>query len=305
MLWRSRASVRSSRIIGNCSPRHRTGTEQGMTDPMDFRDKPHRRRMMLIVGLTLGLAGVVGIAVWRLRPESDGGTPGPHPAPPPDPRLTYQGPYVNVRPDVAYVGDMACAECHADIAAAYKQSAMGRSLEPIRVVASRQRYDASSHNPFERLGYTFRVERAEERVWHCQSRTGPMGEPLLDFRLEAQYAIGSGGRGRSYLTDRDGYLSQTAISWYSDKGIWDLSPGFDADLLPGRPVSRECLFCHANRAAPVPGYRNRFAQPFAAGHAIGCERCHGPGGLHVLKGGGRGDTTIVNPKRLEPALREA
>ena len=37
-------------------------------------------------------------------------------------------------------------------------------------------------------------------------------------------------------------------------------------------------------------------------HAIGCERCHGPGELHV-----RGDMehTIVNPARLSPPLRDA
>src|SRR5947208_14106694 len=134
-----------------------------------------------------------------------------------------------------------------------------------------------------------------------------MGESLLDFRLEAHYVIGAGGRGRSYLTDRDGYLFQTAISWYTAKGIWDLSPGFDADLLPGRPVSGECLFCHANQAAPMPGYRNRLAETAAAGHAIGCERCHGPGQLHVREGSAPGpvDSTIVNPRKLEPALREA
>ncbi len=152
------------------------------------------------------------------------------------------------------------------------------------------------------------MERTGERVWHVQSRAGPRGEPLLDFRLEAQYVIGSGARGRSYLTERDGFLFQTAISWYAGKGIWDLSPGFDAEMLPGRPVGGDCLFCHVNRAALVPGYRNRFAQPFAAGHAIGCERCHGPGERHIQGGGTLTDgidPTIVNPKKLTPALREA
>src|SRR5205823_5461429 len=137
---------------------------------------------------------------------------------------------------------------------------------------------------------------------------GPDGRPLLDFRIEAHYAIGAGGRGRSYLTDRDGYLFQTAISWYAEKGIWDRSPGFDAELLPGRPVREACLFCHANHAVPRDGAENHYDQPFAAGHAIGCERCHGPGEKHVLAGGAlvNGiDPTIVNPRKLSHALREA
>jgi tetratricopeptide (TPR) repeat protein len=185
---------------------------------------------------------------------------------------------------------------------------MGRSLQPIADVAPRQRYDAGAHNPFDALGYRFRVERSGEHVWHCQERRGPGGEALLDFRLEVHYAIGSGARGRSYLSDRDGYVFQTAVSWYAEDGIWDKSPGFDAALLPGRPISEDCLFCHANRAAPVPGFRNRFDRPFGAGHAIGCERCHGPGEEHCRHGGavvdGR-DPTIVNPRKLGHALREA
>ena len=43
------------------------------------------------------------------------------------------------------------------------------------------------------------------------------------------------------------------------------------------------------------------------GHAIGCERCHGPGELHAADPNlvdGR-DLTIVNPAALEPALRDA
>ena len=74
-----------------------------------------------------------------------------------------------------------------------------------------------------------------------------------------------------------------------------------------RPVASTCLYCHANRALPVAGTLNRYRPPIFQGHAIGCERCHGPGELHI-KGpsmaDGR-DTTIVNPAGLEPALRVA
>ncbi len=43
--------------------------------------------------------------------------------------------------------------------------------------------------------------------------------------------------------------------------------------------------------------------------SIGCERCHGPGALHVAANqpgaaATGGDRTIVNPRRLSPQLRE-
>ena len=48
----------------------------------------------------------------------------------------------------------------------------------------------------------------------------------------------------------------------------------------------------------------RYKQPVFRSHAIGCERCHGPGELHTIRQelvDGR-DPTIVNPRHLEPAL---
>jgi Flp pilus assembly protein TadD len=57
----------------------------------------------------------------------------------------------------------------------------------------------------------------------------------------------------------------------------------------------------------VAGTLNRYEPPIFEGHAIGCERCHGPGELHAKRGGGSAgpDLTIVNPARLAPALRES
>src|SRR5207249_352631 len=49
--------------------------------------------------------------------------------------------------------------------------------------------------------------------------------------------------------------------------------------------------------------------PMFQGYAIGCERCHGPGEVHVRERESHAevkgfDDTIVNPSRLEPVLRE-
>ena len=255
-----------------------------------------RRRWALAVGL---LAVIAGVVLWWFRfPwgwqwQAD------------DPRLTVATPFRNVRPEVHYVGDAACADCHPAITASYRQHPMGRSLAPIGAAASIERYDAAARNPFETQGFQYRVERSDERIIHKES----IG--AIEARAEMAFAVGSGRRGRSYLIDRDGYLFQSPITWYPLKGIWDLSPGYDEyNQHMSRPIIPACLSCHCNQADPVGHAANRYRSPIFLGHAIGCERCHGPGELHVAqqsagKTSGAIDTTIVNPRHLEPPLRES
>ena len=126
---------------------------------------------------------------------------------------------------------------------------------------------------------------------------------------EARYVIGSGRQAMAFLIERgDGYLFESPITWYSRKRKWGLSPGYENDNPHfERFVKPTCLFCHSNRFDHVEGTENRYRQPIFQGHAIGCERCHGPGELHVKRPVPAGDEppNIVNPASLSPALREA
>jgi hypothetical protein len=225
----------------------------------------------------------------------------------PDPRLTYTGPFRNIRSNVAYVPDSRCGSCHAAIAASFAEHPMGRSLLPVADAPALPTGKAQ-HNPFVALGEQYRVEAGGMRVRHVRTRHAPTGEPAAELSWNVDYVIGSGTRGYSYLCDHDGYLFETPISWYSQKHAWDLSPGFGPNELPGRAIVAECLFCHANRANQVAGTVNRYQRPVFDGHAIGCQRCHGPGALHVESAVARSngiDHTIVNPKHLTAELRQA
>jgi tetratricopeptide (TPR) repeat protein len=130
------------------------------------------------------------------------------------------------------------------------------------------------------------------------------------MEFEAAYAVGSGRTGRSYMVERDGHLFMSPLTWYAEHG-WDLSPGYEVNNSHfNRPVVAECLFCHANQAHHVAGTLNEYKSPVFSGHAIGCQRCHGPGEMHVaaqLAGTAddERDLTIVNPANLTPALRES
>jgi hypothetical protein len=184
---------------------------------------------------------------------------------------------------------------------------MGRSLAPIDSVAARE----IPPGRFNALGSSFEVVRQGKQVVHRQARLDQAGEPIWSLDLPVDYVIGSGTRGHSFVFQRDGFLFQTPISWFTQKHVWDSSPGLSPSMLAGRPVVPECLFCHANHARPVADSRNGYERPIFDGHAIGCERCHGPGKRHVSERrntvvvAGQLDPTIVNPAKLTPELRDA
>jgi predicted CXXCH cytochrome family protein len=225
-----------------------------------------------------------------------------------DSRKTVETPYLNVRPEVKYVGDKACASCHLSIAQTYHHHPMGRSMAPAASVP--ERLDRAAGNPFEKLGVQFMVERRGANFVHKAMRRDAQGHTLADLHAEVQFTLGSGSNGKSYLINRDGYLYQSPISWYAQKQTWDLSPGFANFYPQQRGIAVDCLFCHANRVEPVEGSINHYREPIFQGYAIGCERCHGPGELHVAQRAraenvGDLDYTIVNPRHLEPHLRDA
>jgi Flp pilus assembly protein TadD len=194
---------------------------------------------------------------------------------------------------------------------------MGRSLAPVADARAIERYDPAAHDPFTAPdpfvgpGLHYAALRRGGRVFHREWAAGPGGEVLAETRAEVHFAVGSGRRGRSYLVDEGGYLFESPITWYPEAGRWDLSPGYDTKNQHfSRPITPGCLFCHANHAEPIPGTVNGYRPPVFRGFAVGCERCHGPGELHIRRrGSGRvaegRDDTIVNPARLEPELREA
>lgn len=274
--------------------------------PARSSPQPSSRRRLAALVAILVLAVAVGV-FWRLRPEGLVSPKSSLLPPPIDPRLTGESPYLNVRPEVHYVGDESCAGCHRGISASFHKHPMGQSLAPVTSSFDLERYVADSHNPFEASSLRYLVEKRPDRVVHREI------EPSAGAGNEAEiaFSVGSGRRGRSYLVDREGYLFQSPISWYPLKSRWDLSPGYEkSNLHFNRPIVSECLFCHANQVEPDAHAANGYRQPLFRGYAIGCERCHGPGELHVAqRRAGEAasdlDRSIVNPRRLEHSLREA
>lgn len=266
------------------------------TEPERRATRVHRPRLLLVSGVLTAIGCSVIWLGWRTVGVKN------------IRRSDPISPYLNTRPGVRYLGDAACAGCHADIAQTYRHHPMGRSLVPISELKADDARNGGSPPSFENHGLEYSVERRGGRVFHQETRRDSGGQIVTRHEEEIQFVLGSGRQGISYLVDRGGFLFESPINWYSRKKRWDLSPGFEVvNYHFDRPIRPGCLYCHANRARSVSGPINRYHTPIFEGHAIGCERCHGPGELHVshpaVKGGV--DMTIVNPADLEPSLRDA
>jgi tetratricopeptide (TPR) repeat protein len=134
------------------------------------------------------------------------------------------------------------------------------------------------------------------------------GHELVLYDRPLKYLVGSGRFARTYLAEVDGCLVESPLSWYSSLEAWRMSPGYDVPRHSSfrRDVDADCLYCHVGRVENLPGSfsRLKILEP-----AIGCERCHGPGSLHVSaqergEATGGDDFSIVNPKRLARELAE-
>ena len=207
-------------------------------------------------------------------------------------------PYRNTQPGIAYLGDEACAKCHAEIAESFRRHPMGRSMTtPEKVLPE----STGKVAEFQDLAYW--IERRDGKIFHQESKTMQDTGPAETTEHEIRYVIGSGTRGYAFLVEHDNKLFQSPISWYTQEKTWDLAPSYRRHNRHfDREITGECLFCHTNRVEMTEDKPIKFH-----GLSIGCERCHGPGALHarnpeVVDGV---DLTIVNPAKLKPvALRE-
>src|SRR5262245_53972884 len=80
--------------------------------------------------------------------------------------------------------------------------------------------------------------------------------------VDLTFFIGSRRMGRSYAYEHDGYLFQAPVGYYGNRTAWDLAPGYEHDAAPdlNRPITSECLSCHATRTSLVQGTINRYSQ---------------------------------------------
>ena len=206
----------------------------------------------------------------------------------------------NVDTPTSYVGDASCTTCHVREAVAYGQHAMSQTFHPwTRATRIESPSDTPLHDA--RTGLTYSVVEVGHQLYQVEYVTRPDGKRLHELRRRMDYVMGSGQVARTYFTSVNGRLFQLPLTWYRQHG-WDFSPGYEINnarfdrLLPDR-----CIACHSNYPTTIPLLEGKYA---ALPPGIGCERCHGPGALHVKERTAKVprdsvyDNTIVNPARL-------
>ena len=181
----------------------------------------------------------------------------------------------------AYVGEFRCADCHVKIFRDQHQSRHARTLS---------RRNQLPAVPFPQQPIT---DSGHPRVSHAFEKSGDGLE--VRTRIEGQvyrtivdYAFGSGDRGMTLVGhDPDGRSLEYRLSFYPGPVGWDVTSGQSLQPHPplasyaGRALSidqvRNCMECH------VTNPRSIFTGtgPESLDRAIGCEKCHGPGGNHV------------------------
>ena len=211
-------------------------------------------------------------------------------------------PYQNL--DAGYVGISACADCHPDKVATFTQSQMGRSWELAKPINSSADFENPTpvYDDFNDLYYVG-LQKGED-LYVVEYRLS--GQDTVHKRVEKiDYIVGSGHHTNSHIMDVNGYLYQLPLTWYAQEGRWDLPPGFKGpnNSRFDRPIPLKCITCHNAMPGYIEGSENRYV---SVPHGIDCERCHGPGAMHVasVRSGNavntllEADYTIVNPARL-------
>ncbi len=279
-------------------------------DRPDFA--PSRRRAWLrgiglLTAIVLGPALVlvlIGLSRRHHPPESRSAID-PFPLTP-----LSDSPFLNTKPDAKYVGSAACIHCHEDRHASFRHTGMGNSMAAVDI--AQEPPDAVFDHPLSKR--RFQIGRKNGELWHRELLLTDGPEEVLLAEYPVKYVVGSGRHARTYLVETDGFLVESPVSWYDSRKAWDVSPGYDVANGQGfkRAIGEGCLYCHAGRAETIEPSLHRMRLPELA---IGCERCHGPGSLHVAvqkqrkirgeKTSGETDYTIVNPAHLSRDLSEA
>lgn len=212
--------------------------------------------------------------------------------------------YAGLTDSARYVGMKTCMGCHPDIHESFLHTGMGMSFDRATPVKSAARFNPDSKVVDSHSNLSYYPFWKGDSLFFSEFRLE--GSDTVHKRIEhVSYVVGSGQHTNSHILDRNGYLFQAPLTFYTQKGTWDLPPGFDQgnNSRFNRPIGLECMSCHNAYPEFVVGSVNKYNM---VPSGIDCERCHGPGSIHVkekslgilIDTAAAIDYSIVNPAKL-------
>ncbi|MBP7809704.1 MAG: tetratricopeptide repeat protein [Bacteroidia bacterium] len=211
--------------------------------------------------------------------------------------------YLNHHDSARYVGINSCKLCHQSIYNSFIKTGMGKSFD----VATKEKSSADYSHPliYDKIkDFYYNASWKNDSLYFTEFRL--KGRDTIFKRTEqVNYIIGSGQHTNSHIQSVNGYLNQMPMTFYTQKKKWDLPPGFEDghNTHFSRKIGLECMSCHNSYPNFVLGSENKYN---GVQEGINCERCHGPGSIHVAQRqtGSKIDTSkyidysIVNPAKL-------
>jgi predicted CXXCH cytochrome family protein len=211
-----------------------------------------------------------------------------------------------------YIDPAVCATCHAEIAATYRKTGMGRSF--YRPTANNVIEDYAVTNKFDHKssGMQYQMIERDGKFFQRRNTIGFDGKEANVVEEQVDYIVGSGNHARTYLhRNTQGRLIELPVSWYTEhSGHWAMSPSFDNPNQKDMrlAITPECMFCHngypeLNSPAAISNAEEAIF-PDKLPEGIDCQRCHGPGRAHVKLATSAGSSfdeirhAIVNPQKL-------
>ena len=182
-----------------------------------------------------------------------------------------------------FAGDSRCAKCHHEIFERHQKSRHASTLLREDALVSFPFPDGPLRDPDDRE-VTHAFVREKDRI-RFETREGDnVRRAVLDYAFGSpdHYVsfVGPDKRGSPYIMRLSHFTDGSDSGWTRTSG--HSATGDEAPDFLGKPLEREdglfkCLYCHSTdpRAILVG------SAPVSNDRAIGCERCHGPWGIHL------------------------
>ena len=211
--------------------------------------------------------------------------------------------YLNHSDTAKYVSMNSCKLCHQNIYNTFIKTGMGKSFGiATNEKSSADFSNATVYDKFSNMHYNafWKNDSLYFKEWRLENK-----DTIHSRTEQVNFIVGSGQHTNSHLQSVNGYINQMPMTYYTQKKHWDLPPGFENGFNTHftRKIGLECMSCHNAYPDFVLGSENKYK---SVPTGIDCERCHGPGSIHVAQRqlGTKIDTSkfidysIVNPAKL-------